>query len=175
LPNTKRRAGLKDDFQYHGESDRTYFHEPSIFVRELQILCLKRIDQADKSSSRGQMVGGILIVDDDQDTGEAMSELLTQQGFDVALATDGQRALETLRHADTLPDVILLDLMMPVMNGWQFRKAQLDDPQLAAVPVIVLTASWASDSQLSQLKAAALFRKPVNADTLVRKINSICQ
>jgi len=120
------------------------------------------------------MVAGILIVDDDVDTGEAMSELLAYQGFEVALATDGQRALEALRGADTLPDVILLDLMMPVMNGWQFRKAQLDDPQLAAVPVIVVTASWASDSQLSQLKAAALFRKPVDAGTLVRKINSIC-
>jgi CheY-like chemotaxis protein len=120
------------------------------------------------------MVVGILIVDDDADTGEAMSELLAHQGFEVALATDGQRALEALRGADTLPDVILLDLMMPVMNGWQFRKAQLDDPQLATVPVIVLTASWASDSQLSQLKAAAFFRKPVDAGTLVRKINSIC-
>jgi CheY-like chemotaxis protein len=120
------------------------------------------------------MVVEILIVDDDPDTGEAMSELLAHQGFDVAVATDGQMALETLRSADTLPDVILLDLMMPVMNGWQFRRAQLDDPQLAAVPVIVLTAGWASDSQLSQLKAAAFFRKPVNADTLVRKINSIC-
>jgi len=120
------------------------------------------------------MVGGILIVDDDLDTGEAMSEMLAHQGFDVELATDGQRALETLRSSDTLPDVILLDLMMPVMNGWQFRRAQLDDPQLAEVPVIVLTASWASDSQLSQLKAAALFRKPVDAGTLVRKIHSIC-
>jgi CheY-like chemotaxis protein len=120
------------------------------------------------------LVVGILIVDDDLDTGEAMSELLAHQGFDVALATDGQRALEALRGAENLPDLILLDLMMPVMNGWQFRRAQLDDPQLAAVPVIVLTASWASDSQLSQLKAAALFRKPVDAGILVRKINSIC-
>jgi CheY-like chemotaxis protein len=119
-------------------------------------------------------VVGILIVDDDVDNGEAMSELLEHQGFDVALAADGQTALEALRRADTLPDVILLDLMMPVMNGWQFRKAQLDDPQLAAVPVIVVTASWDSDSQLSKLKAAALLRKPVDAGTLVRKINSIC-
>lgn len=117
---------------------------------------------------------GILIVDDDSDAGEAMSELLAYQGFAVALASDGQRALEALRRAETLPDVILLDLMMPVMNGWQFRKAQLDDPQLAAVPVIVVTASLASESQLSQLKAAALFRKPVDAGTLVRKINHIC-
>jgi CheY-like chemotaxis protein len=120
------------------------------------------------------MVVGILIVDDDLDTGEAMSELLAYQGFEVALASDGQSALEALRSADTLPDVILLDLMMPVMNGWQFRRAQLDDPQLASVPVIVVTASLASDSQLSQLKAAALFHKPVDAGTLVRKINSIC-
>jgi CheY-like chemotaxis protein len=103
-----------------------------------------------------------------------MSELLAYQGFDVAFAPDGERALEALRRAETLPDVILLDLMMPVMNGWQFRKALLDDPQLAAVPVIVVTASWASDSQLSQLRAAATFRKPVDAGTLVRKINSIC-
>jgi CheY-like chemotaxis protein len=116
----------------------------------------------------------ILIVDDDLDSGEAMSELLANQGFEVALAADGQRALEAMRGAHTLPDIILLDLMMPVMNGWQFRTAQLNDPQLAAVPVIILTASSASDSQLSQLKAAALFHKPVDADTLVKKINSIC-
>jgi CheY-like chemotaxis protein len=140
----------------------------------MKILYLQSLDQGDKSSSRSQLVVGILIVDDDLDTGEAMSELLAYQGFEVELASDGQSALEALRSADTLPDVILLDLMMPVMNGWQFRRAQLDDPQLASVPVIVVTASLASDSQLSQLKAAALFHKPVDAGTLVRKINSIC-
>src|SRR5262245_12172367 len=117
---------------------------------------------------------GILIVDDDPDTGEAMSEVLAHKGFKVALAADGQRALEALRSADPLPDVILLDLMMPVMNGWQFRRAQLEDPQLASVPVIVVTASAASDHKLSQLKPAALLHKPVDAGTLVKKINSIC-
>jgi CheY-like chemotaxis protein len=117
----------------------------------------------------------ILIVDDDADAGEAMSEVLKHEGFEVSLASNGERALAALRSAEALPAVILLDLMMPVMNGWQFRQAQLKDPYLASVPVIVLTAASVGEGTISQLHPAGFLKKPVAVDTLLDLVGSVCQ
>ena len=120
-------------------------------------------------------MAGILIVDDDPDAGEAMSEVLRLEGFEVSVAGDGEKALETLRSSGQLPSVILLDLMMPVMNGWQFRQAQLNDSRLAAVPVIVLTATSVPESNVAQLQPAAFLKKPVAIDKLLQLIGSVCR
>ena len=116
----------------------------------------------------------ILIVDDDADAGEAMSEVLKHEGFEVSLASNGERALATLRSAESLPAVILLDLMMPVMNGWQFRRAQLNDPHLASVPVIVLTAASVGEGAISQLQPAGFLRKPVAVESLLDLVGTVC-
>src|SRR5690349_16993945 len=81
----------------------------------------------------------VLVVDDDADIRETVSLILEDEGYEVQSAQDGAAALGVLR-AGPLPDVILLDLMMPVMNGWQFREQQTRDPRLAAIPVVVLSA-----------------------------------
>src|SRR3954470_12387725 len=88
----------------------------------------------------------VLVVDDDPDIRESVRLVLEDEGYEVEEAADGAAALALLRAATTRPDVILLDLMMPVMNGWQFRAAQLADDDLADIPVIVLSA----DSNLSE-------------------------
>jgi CheY-like chemotaxis protein len=80
----------------------------------------------------------VLVVDDDRDNRELLVELLASEGYLVSSASDGRRALAEARAKR--PDVILLDLMMPVMNGWEFRDAQLRDPDLARVPVVVVSA-----------------------------------
>src|SRR5262245_13335746 len=83
----------------------------------------------------------VLIVDDDHDIREALSQVLGDEGWVVATAADGREALDYLdAHRDALPEVILLDLMMPVMSGGEFRAEQLKDPSLAPIPVVVISA-----------------------------------
>src|SRR5215510_3339584 len=82
----------------------------------------------------------VLIVEDDRDTREMLARFLELEGFEVREAANGQLALETL-HENGATCVILLDLMMPVMNGWQFRLAQVMDPDIAEIPVVVVTAA----------------------------------
>jgi CheY-like chemotaxis protein len=108
-----------------------------------------------------------LIVDDDKHIREALREYLNGDGFEVVCAADGQEALEVLQQG-TRPDVIVLDLLMPVMDGWDFRAAQLRDPALAKVPVVIISASgFSAATVVSQLKAADYLAKPLNPGMLV--------
>ena len=88
----------------------------------------------------------VLIVEDDQDIREALSDALGAEGYDVAVAENGRVGLDVLRRGPTV-DVILLDLLMPVMSGWEFRQEQLEDPTLAGIPVIVVSASTPGDAR----------------------------
>lgn len=81
-----------------------------------------------------------MLVEDDHDVSEAVQDLLLGAGYETLHATDGQEALEKLRLAVALPSVILLDLMMPRMNGWQFLALQREDPRLASIPVVIMSA-----------------------------------
>lgn len=108
----------------------------------------------------------VLVVDDDDELRETIVEVLTDVGFAVRHADNGAVALAQLRAAEALPAVILLDLMMPKMNGWEFRAAQRQDPRLAAVPVVVMTAS----RDVQGLDADHVLRKPVSLDDLVQAI-----
>jgi CheY-like chemotaxis protein len=81
----------------------------------------------------------VLVVDDDADIRETLAETLALEGYEAESAPNG---LEALRRADAhRPDLILLDLMMPVMNGWEFLRARRTDPRVAGVPVVVFSAS----------------------------------
>jgi CheY-like chemotaxis protein len=100
----------------------------------------------------------ILVVDDDTELRETLGELLGEEGYDTRLAENGKRALELLRHGER-PRLILLDLMMPEMNGWQFREEQLKDEVLRDIPVVVMTASHAFARD--ELPAQQILFKPV--------------
>ena len=82
----------------------------------------------------------ILVVDDDSDVREALGEVLAEEGYDTRLFESGRAALAFLRGGGD-PSLILLDMMMPEMNGWQFREEQLKDERLRDIPVVVITAS----------------------------------
>lgn len=107
----------------------------------------------------------VLLVDDDHDVRESMADALQDAGFRVQEAPDGAAALVILREGSPLPDVIVLDLMMPVMDGWQFREAQSRDARLAQVPVIVVSAMTQSARPLPGV--AAFLKKPVSLEQLL--------
>jgi CheY-like chemotaxis protein len=112
--------------------------------------------------------GSILIVDDDSDVRAALSELLEAEGFSVEGVPDGREALVRLRTAKVHPAVILLDLMMPGMDGWDFRTEQMRDPQLAAVPVVIVSASgFSRESIQTQFRPAAFVEKPIERTALL--------
>jgi CheY-like chemotaxis protein len=113
----------------------------------------------------------VLIVEDDADLREMMAQLLSLEGFQTATAANGREALEYLHHSES-PDVILLDLMMPVMDGWEFRRLQQADPALAAVPVIVLSAL--DQNRTADVTASAFLKKPLDFDRLLQLVRSYC-
>src|SRR5262245_56777971 len=82
----------------------------------------------------------LLLVEDDSEHRSSLAELLRSDGYDVVGAANGSEALEYLKQAPTAPDLILLDLMMPVKDGWQFRIEQKRDPNISAIPVLAMSA-----------------------------------
>lgn len=113
-----------------------------------------------------------MIVEDDRDTREMLGKFLELEGFDVLTAANGRLALDQL-GAGAPPCVIILDLMMPVMNGWQFREAQANDPRLARIPVVVVTAAGAR-ADIPVIVADAWLQKPVDFDRLLATITPLC-
>jgi CheY-like chemotaxis protein len=112
----------------------------------------------------------LLLVEDDADVREAVGDTLEDAGYRVLFAKNGREALDLLRGSAHRPALILLDLMMPVMDGPQFRKEQVADPRLAAIPVVVLSAHPVS----ADLGVAASIRKPVAREPLIRLVGRIC-
>ena len=115
----------------------------------------------------------VFIVEDDLDTREMIGRFLELEGFAVESAANGLQALDRLRTG-TRACVILLDLMMPVMDGWEFRDKQLEDPSLAAIPVVVLTADGNAKAKAQKMNAALGMAKPVRLDDLIQVIVKYC-
>lgn len=111
----------------------------------------------------------ILVVEDDAATRESLGLILGTQGYGVLGAGNGQEALDLLR-AGPYPDLILLDLMMPIMDGWQFRREQTRDAVLAGIPVVVLSADGNVRPKAAALGAAGYLQKPVEVECLLEEI-----
>ena len=111
------------------------------------------------------MSGCILVVDDNLDILESMSRLLKSAGYDVVTATDGQVALDRLRGGTT-PSLILLDLMMPGMNGWQFLEELHRDPSLTAIPVVIVSGGSHPAKEIESLGVAGYLKKPFDVSKL---------
>ena len=103
----------------------------------------------------------VLVVDDESDIREAVAEVLADEGYVVHGAGDGAEALRKARAVH--PDIVLLDLMMPGMNGWEFRAAQKGDPELSDIPVVVLSAL----GRVAGMDAAGFIQKPFDLDELL--------
>lgn len=111
----------------------------------------------------------ILIVEDDTATRDAMALVLQMEGYRVALAENGQEALDYLHHHPP-PCVILLDLLTPVMDGWEFRRRQQKDPALAGIPVIVISGAENAKEQAASFGAAGYILKPIDAEPLLATV-----
>jgi CheY-like chemotaxis protein len=124
-----------------------------------------RADSPDTAACRR-----VYVVEDDSDLRRTLGEAIEAQGYDVVAAANGAEALEALRRDDKRPCLILLDLMMPVMNGYEFRKEQRADPALATIPVVVISAH-----ERSGVDADVFLPKPVALRRLLAVIARYCK
>ena len=116
----------------------------------------------------------VMIVEDDSDVRESIVEVLEDNEYRVLGAANGKDALEQLRTGER-PCVILLDMMMPIMDGWEFRTKQQQDPELNEIPIVVLTAHANIEEATSGMAAAASLRKPVKLDSLLATVDPLCR
>ena len=113
----------------------------------------------------------VLIVEDDADVREFMNLLLSHSGFETVTAKNGAEALQAIR--EKRPCLVLLDLMMPVMDGWTFRAKQLEDPAIADVPVVCVTA-LSEPQQVAERLHARCLRTPVEFSDLLDEVQRAC-
>ena len=116
----------------------------------------------------------ILIVEDDRDVARLLAEVLETEGYRTAIAANGCEALDHLRKNHHRPDLILLDMMMPVMDGWKFREEQQKLPALASIPVVTVTADGDARGKAASIQAAGYIAKPLSIDSLLDEVERIC-
>jgi CheY-like chemotaxis protein len=114
----------------------------------------------------------VLVVDDDYAVLDAIKDVLEDEGYEVTLAANGLEALKELRRGAP-PCLILLDLMMPVMNGWEFRAEQLKDPTLSKIPVVVFSGHGKLEQNAVSIGAVANLRKPIGLHELLSVLDQI--
>jgi CheY-like chemotaxis protein len=108
-------------------------------------------------------------VDDDAEIRQALAELLEDEEYKVLLASNGKEALELIGSGGR-PDVILLDVMMPVMDGWHFLSARLRHPELIEVPIIIISAGQEAEREARKVGVFEVARKPLHVDDLIQRI-----
>ena len=116
----------------------------------------------------------VLVVEDDFDIRESLMDFLEDHGYQPVGAIHGREALQKLGGADLRPCLIILDLMMPVMDGRMFREQQLQQPGLSEIPVLIISASKDAEWTARELHTAGHLPKPVNLKALLRVVRDHC-
>jgi len=116
----------------------------------------------------------VLVVDDDPDAREAITAILGDAGYDALSAANGLEALGQLGDHEGRCDLILLDLLMPVMNGWDFRRKQRETPAFAHIPVLLMSAGAHMATVSGELNAAGYVTKPVEMADLLAVVQQHC-
>ncbi|MCC2672563.1 MAG: chemotaxis protein CheY [Armatimonadetes bacterium] len=117
--------------------------------------------------------GAVLIIEDDEAIRETLADILQYEGYSVITACDGRDALLRL-YGGAPPALILLDLMMPRMNGWEFRAEQLQAAELASIPVVVLSGAHDGRRQAVLLSATGFIPKPIEVIRLLEVVRHHC-
>lgn len=112
----------------------------------------------------------ILIVEDDRDILDALTDLLSSEGYRISSAENGKAALEFLEGNEDLPGLILLDLMMPVMDGFQFNARQMQNEKIRNIPCVVMSADGHAALKLTRIKADQFLRKPIDLETVLETV-----
>src|SRR5438552_527597 len=121
-------------------------------------------------SSSQQPNRTILLIEDDRDICEIVEMVLAEEGYSTISVPNGAEGLKHLRSDRARPFVIMLDLMLPVMDAWQFRSEQLRDADLAGIPVVIFSANPKVVRHADMLGAAAVIRKPPNLDEILNVV-----
>jgi CheY-like chemotaxis protein len=121
----------------------------------------------------GQQRAHILVVEDDLDIRESMTEILEDRGYEVSTAADGVQALQRLAEGARKPDLILLDLMMPNMNGLEFREEQLKSAEHAAIPVAIISADGNIKEKAQRVRVDGFLRKPLKIEPLMDMVEQL--
>jgi len=119
------------------------------------------------------MTKSVLVVEDDRDIRDALRESLVMMGYRVDVASNGEEALRFLAEHEK-PAVILLDLMMPVMDGWQFRVQQQLDPRICDIPVVLITADGNAKHKADNMGAHDRIKKPFEFEELIKIAHEFC-
>lgn len=148
-------------------------HERQICVVRMAFSLLPDCTLAQTDQTQGQTRQRVLLVDDYPDAREMYSEYLKFSGFDVVEAANGLEALQ--RAVDHSPDIILMDLSLPVMDGWEATRRLKADPRTASIPVVALTGHALSGTNEGAVKAGcdAFVTKPCLPEDLVQEIRSV--
>jgi CheY-like chemotaxis protein len=112
----------------------------------------------------------VMVVEDDHDARVSLRSFLEEEGFEVITSTNGRDALNLLRAMPLLPGLVLLDLRMPIMDGWTFASVVKSDPVLAAVPLVVITA----DQAMPPANVIEVLRKPLKFGRLLQLAQLYC-
>lgn len=118
--------------------------------------------------------GHVMVVDDDEDIRDSLTLMLSGKGYSVVTASDGREALDLLRSGRREPCLILLDLMMPGMNGFQLREALTADPMLRSVPVVAITGAGPAMNRRSAELELELLHKPFDIAELLEIVKRFC-
>lgn len=124
----------------------------------------------DSRASEAPRALHILLVEDDRSIRETLARILTDEGYSVTSTQNGWDGLTFLRSGSARPSLILLDLMMPVMDGWQFCAEKQRDPGLASIPVVLVSADRDVDQGSAAEVAAVCLQKPLDLEELLQVI-----
>lgn len=125
------------------------------------------------SFGRERSTGYILLIEDNSDLRETLEDILRYEGYNVVALGNGGDALIHIK-SHPLPTLILLDLMMPVMSGWEFRSLQLRDPALASVPVVIISGTGDVRQQAILLNVTEYLAKPIEVARLLEVVRRHC-
>lgn len=122
---------------------------------------------------RQRPTGHILLIEDNTDLRETLEDILRYEGYNIISVANGEQAIQHLKSQPT-PCLILLDLMMPVMSGWEFRSQQLRDPEIAAIPVVIISGAGDVQKQAALLNVAEFLTKPIEVSLLLEVVRRHC-